>query len=221
MNPLNWLISQSRRPRGLAGWLLARGMNSAHAPMTDWALSLISLQDSRTVLDIGCGGGGALLRLSELAPQAELHGIDYSPQSLGAAARTNRRLMEQGRVFLREADVSDLPYDDGRFDLTVAINSHYFWPDLEAGLGEIMRVLQPRGSVALAGGEYFGGKHDTRNRRLASNGRMNCQTLPELRDILSEAGYSGTVIHEEWDKGWFCVVGHKPVLDVEESAPPT
>jgi SAM-dependent methyltransferase len=221
MNPLNWLISQSGRPRGLAGWLLVRGMNRAHAPMTDWALSLISLRDSRAVLDIGCGGGGALLRLSGLAPQAELHGIDYSPQALGVAARTNRQLMEQGRVLLREADVSDLPYDDGRFDLTVAINSHYFWRDLEAGLGEIMRVLQPGGSVALAGGEYFGGKHDTRNRKLASNGRMNCHTLHDLRDILSAAGYSGTVIHEEWDKGWFCVLGHKPSDDAEESLPPT
>jgi len=221
MNPVNWLIGQSRRPRGLAGWLLARGMNRAHAPMTDWALSLISLQDLRTVLDVGCGGGGALLRLSELAPHAELHGIDYSTQALGVAARTNRRLMEQGRVFLREADVSELPYEDSHFDLTVAINSHYLWPDLEAGLGEIMRVSRPRGSVALAGGEYFGGKHDTRNRRLASNGRMNCQTLPELRDIVSEAGYSGAVIHEEWDKGWFCVVGQKPVVDAEESVPPT
>ena len=98
MNPVNWLIGQARQPRGLAGWLLARGMNRGHAPMTDWALSLISLQDLKTVLDVGCGGGGALLRLSELAPQAELHGIDYSPQSLGVAARTNRRLMEQGRV---------------------------------------------------------------------------------------------------------------------------
>jgi len=221
MNPVNWLIGQSRRPRGLAGWLLARGMNRAHAPMTDWALSLISLQDLRTVLDVGCGGGGALLRLSELAPHAELHGIDYSTQALGVVARTNRRLMEQGRVFLREADVSELPYEDSCFDLTVAINSHYFWPDLKAGLGEIMRVSRPRGSVALAGGEYFGGKHDTRNRRLASNGGMNCQTLPELRDIVSEAGYSGAVIHEEWDKGWFCVVGHKPVVDAEGSVPPT
>ena len=221
MNPVSWLMGQSRRPRGMAGWLLARGMNRAHAPMTDWALSLISLQDLRTVLDVGCGGGGALLRLSELAPHAELHGIDYSTQALGVAARTNRRPMEQGRVFLREADVSELPYEDSCFDLTVAINSHYFWPDLKAGLGEIMRVSRPRGSVALAGGEYFGGKHDTRNRRLASNGRMNCQTLPELRDIVSEAGYSGAVIHEEWDKGWFCVVGHKPVVDAEESVPPT
>jgi ubiquinone/menaquinone biosynthesis C-methylase UbiE len=134
--------------------------------MTDWALSLFSLQDLRTVLDVGCGGGGAILRLSELAPRAELHGIDHSTQALGVAARANRRLMEQGRVILREADVSELPYEDSRFDLTVAINSHYLWPDLAAGLGEIMRVSRPRGSVALAGGEYFGGKHDARNRKL-------------------------------------------------------
>jgi ubiquinone/menaquinone biosynthesis C-methylase UbiE len=110
--------------------------------MTDWALSRLSVQDSRAVLDVGCGGGGALLRLSELAPQAELHGIDCSPQSLSVAARTNRRLIEQRRVSLQEADVSGLPYDDGRFDLAVAINSHYFWPDLAEGLREIMRVLQ-------------------------------------------------------------------------------
>lgn len=213
MNPVNWLLDQSARPRGFAGRLLARTMNSAHAPMTNWALSLTSPQDLGTVLDVGCGGGGALLRLSELAPDAELHGIDYSTEALVVAARTNRRLMEQGSVFLREADVSELPYEDNRFDLTVAINSHYFWPDLVAGLGEILRVSRPRGSVALAGGEYFGGKHDRRNRKLSSNGRMNLQTLPELRDIVSEAGFSGAAIHEEWDKGWFCVVGHKPDVD--------
>ena len=210
MNPLDWLLSQAGRPRGWAGRLLVRGMNRAHGQMTDWALSQLSVQDSRALLDIGCGGGGALLRLSELAPQAELHGIDYSPQSLSVAACANRRPIEQGRVFLREADVSDLPYDDGRFDLVVAINSHCFWSDLAGDLREIMRALQPGGTVALAGGEYFGGKHDTRNRRLASNGRMNCQTLPELRDTLGEAGYSNTEIHEEWNKGWFCVVGRKP-----------
>jgi SAM-dependent methyltransferase len=189
--------------------------------MTEWALSQLSVQDSRALLDIGCGGGGALFRLSALACQAELHGIDYSPQSLRVAARTNRRLIEQGRVFLREANVSDLPYDDGRFDLVVAINSHYFWPDLEGGLRETMRVLQPGGRVTLAGGEYFGGKYDTRNRKLASKGRMNCQTLPKLRDTLCEAGYSNTKIHEEWNRGWFCVVGRKPVVDREVSLPPT
>jgi SAM-dependent methyltransferase len=124
-------------------------------------------------------------------------------------------------VFLRGADVSDLPYDDGRFDLVVAINSHYFWPDLTGGLREIMRVLRPGRTVALAGGEYFGGKHDARNRRLASKARMNCQTLPELREALCEAGYASTEIHEEWNQGWFCVVGRKPAVDTQDSPRPT
>lgn len=215
MSFLDWILGQARRPRGWAGRLMVRGMNRAHGRMTAWALSQLSLQDLRALLDIGCGGGGALLRLSEHAPQAELHGVDYSPQALSVAARTNKRLVEQGRVHLREADVSDLPYDDERFDLAVAFNSHYFWSDLAEGLREIMRVLQPGGTIALAGGEYFGGKHDTRNRRLASNGRMNCQTLPELRDILCEAGYANTEFHEKWDRGWFCLVGRKPVVDTQ------
>jgi SAM-dependent methyltransferase len=123
-------------------------------------------------------------------------------------------------VFLREADVSDLPYDDGRFDLVVAFNAHYFWSDLAEGLRGIMRVLRPGGTAALAGGEYFGGKYDARNRRLASKGRMNCQTLPELRDALCEAGYANTEIHEEWDRGWFCVAGRKPGVDTEASLRP-
>lgn len=213
MSLLDWFLSQAGRPRGWAGRFLVRGMNRAHGPMIDWALSQLSVQDSRALLDVGCGGGGTLLRLGELAPQAELHGMDFSPESLSVAARTARRLVEQGRVFLRAADVSGLPYGDGYFDLIVAFNSHYFWSDLAEGLREIVRVLQPGGTVALAGGEYFGGKHDKRNRRLASKGRMNCQTLPELRDTLCEAGYSSTEIHEEWNRGWFCVVGRKAVGD--------
>lgn len=213
MSLLDWFLSQAGRPRGWAGRLLVRGMNRAHGPMIDWALSQLSVQDSRALLDVGCGGGGALLRVSELAPEAELHGIDYSPESLGVAVQANKRLVEEGRVFLQEGDVSSLPYNDGRFDLVVAFNSHYFWSDLAEGLREIMRVLQPGGTVALAGGEYFGGKHDTRNRRLASKGRMNCQTLSELRDTLCEVGYSGTEIHEEWNRGWFCVAGRRPVVD--------
>ena len=215
MNPVSWLINQCGRPRGWAGRLLACGMNRTHAPMTDWVLSRISVQDSRSLLDIGCGGGGALLKLSCLAPQAELHGIDCSTQSLSVTKRTNRRLVDQGRVFLREANVSDLPYENEYFDLAVAMNSHYFWPDLTENLREILRVLQPAGTVVLAGGEYYGGRHDARIRKLAANGRMNCQTLPELRDIMCEAGYVGVVVHEEWNKGWFCVIGSKPMGKAE------
>ena len=123
-------------------------------------------------------------------------------QSLSVAARTNRRPIEQGRVFLREADVSDLPYDDGRFDLGRGASTPTIfgriWQQtfarLSAFCSPVGRSLSPEENILEA-------NTTQRNRRLASNGRMNCQTLPELRDTLSEAGYSNTEIHEEWKRG--------------------
>ncbi|UCF06537.1 MAG: class I SAM-dependent methyltransferase [bacterium] len=210
MGFLAWLLSQCRRPRGCVGRFLARGMNREHAPMTDWALSQVSIRDSRCVLDVGCGGGAALMKLANLLPRAELHGIDYSPESLKIAARTNRHLIREGRIFIREANVSQLPYENEHFDLIIAIESHYFWPDLKEDLAELRRVMRHGGKVILVGGVYFGGKSDSRNRKLAAIGSMNCQTLAELRETLCEAEYADVEVHEEWKKGWFCIVGHKP-----------
>jgi SAM-dependent methyltransferase len=189
--------------------------------MTDWALSQVSIRDSRCVLDVGCGGGAALLKLADLLPGAELHGIDYSAESLRTAARTNKHLIREGRVFIREATVSRLLYDNEYFDLIVAVESHYFWPDLRSDLLELRRVLRPGGKAVLAGGVYLGGKFDSRNRKLAAIGDMSCQTLAELRQILCEAGYTDVEVHEEQNKGWFCAVGHRPSGDTAGATPAT
>ena len=137
-----------------------------------------------------------MLKLADLLPNVEVHGVDYSPDSLGVAVRTLRRLNEQGRAFVREAGVTHLPYEDARFDLAMAIESHYFWPNLRENLGEICRVLRAGGTVALAGGVYFGGKFDSRNRKWAADGRMNCQTLPQLCNDVCGTGFVDVVVHE-------------------------
>jgi SAM-dependent methyltransferase len=177
--------------------------------MTDWALSLLPVSDSRLILDIGCGGGAALKKLSDLAPRALLQGLDYSMDSLRVAIRTNKRLIGLDRLLVCRANVSHLPYDSGLFDLAVAIESHYFWPYLKENLQEIRRVLRPGGAVLLAGGQYFGGKRDGLSRRLAANDRMNCQTLHELHDTPCEAGYANVAVREEWNKGWFFAMGRE------------
>ena len=35
-------------------------MNLCHAPLTNWGLKLVNIQDGWTMLDIGCGGGATL-----------------------------------------------------------------------------------------------------------------------------------------------------------------
>ena len=32
-------------------------MNYTHAPLTNWGLKLVDVQDDWTMLDVGCGGG--------------------------------------------------------------------------------------------------------------------------------------------------------------------
>jgi SAM-dependent methyltransferase len=162
------------------------------------------------VLDVGCGGGGAIRRLSRLLPDAELHGVDHSPEAVRSALRLNRDLVAAGRASFREGSVSHLPYDDGRFDLVYAIESHYFWPDLPADVAEIRRVLEPGGTLVLAGNVYSGGRFEARNRRFAEAGGMHCLSLAELVSVLEAAGYVDTVARESERVGWFAVSGTDP-----------
>jgi len=190
---------------------MAREMNRKHAPLRSWVLSGVHEYGGfGRILDLGCGGGGAIVQLASLAPEAEIHGVDYSADSIRVASRVNADLIAAGRVFVRQGVVSDLPYDSGHFDLALATDSHYFWPDLPVDLAEVRRVLRGGGRLLLGGAAYFGGRLDGLIRRLATAGGMNCQTLSELEEIVARAGYTNVAMRENWHKGWFCVVGTKP-----------
>ena len=45
--------------------------------------------------------------------------------------------------------MTKLPFEDDTFDLATAVETVYFWPDLQAGLKEIKRVLKPGGQLAI------------------------------------------------------------------------
>jgi SAM-dependent methyltransferase len=195
-------------------------MNRKHAPLRSWVLSSVPEYDGvGRILDLGCGGGGAIRRLASLLPEAEIHGIDSSSDSIRVATRVNADLITAGRVFVRQGAVSDLPYESGHFDLALATDSHYFWPDLPADLAEVRRVLRAGGRLLLGGTAYFGGRLDGLIRRLATAGGMNCQTLSELEEIVARAGYNDVAARENWHKGWFCVVGTKPVGGCDMASP--
>jgi SAM-dependent methyltransferase len=201
---------------------MAREMNRKHAPMRSWILSGVSEYGGfGRVLDLGCGGGGTIRRLASLAPEAEIHGIDCSADSIRVASRVNADLISAGRVFVCEGSVSDLPYESGYFDMALATDSHYFWPDLPTDLAEVRRVLRAGGTLLLGGAAYFGGRLDGLIRRFATAGGMNCQTLSELEEILARAGYDDVTARENWHKGWFCVVGAKPAGGCGMSPPAT
>ena len=78
--------------------------------------------------------------------------------------RKNAALIASGRVDIRKALVSQLPFDPGTFDLVTAFETHYYWPDLAASMREIRRVLKPGGTLMIVAESYRGSRFDALQR---------------------------------------------------------
>jgi SAM-dependent methyltransferase len=206
------LMNQCSKPSGWLGRVNLWSMNRRHSKVTEWGLKHGSIQNRDTILDVGCGGGMTVARLATIATEGKTYGIDYAEASVAASRKANRKRIAAGRVEVLLGSVSHLPFADQMFDLVTAVETHYFWPDLNADMQEVLRVLKPGGALIIIAEAYKGGKYDQLLQRLEKlRGIMNYAhlTVSEHRELFSQAGYSDIDVFEEYDKGWICAMGRK------------
>jgi ubiquinone/menaquinone biosynthesis C-methylase UbiE len=118
---------------------------------TDTRLLFDSIQtvgempDGSAVLDVPCGGGVALRGLRQ-GQQVRYVAADISPDML---ARARRQASAAGRdnIEFTEADIEQMPFVDGEFDLCVCFNGLHCLPDPAAAVREIARCLAPGGRL--------------------------------------------------------------------------
>jgi SAM-dependent methyltransferase len=89
-----------------------------------------------------------------------VYGVDYAPASVEVARRHNASAIALGRVDVRHASVSTLPFDANIFDIATAIETHYYWPSLDDDVREILRVHKPGGTLLLIAEIYRGRRFD-------------------------------------------------------------
>ena len=200
-------LAQCRLPSGWKGQRVLRGMNRRHSRVTDWGMSQVAIRISDTVLDVGCGGGRTLAKLAALASEGGVSGVDHSPASVAMAARLNREAIASGRIEVREASVERLPYPNGSFDVATAIETHFWWPDIGAGLREIRRVLKPGGRLALIAEVHRGanGRGAKFAERFLPAAGLKLLSADEHREILAAAGFNS--IRVVTQGAWICATG--------------
>jgi ubiquinone/menaquinone biosynthesis C-methylase UbiE len=207
-------VNQCQKPAGLLGKFVLWNMNSRHSKVTDWGLSHISIETHDAILDVGCGGGRTVSKLAAIAMEGKVCGLDYSKESVAVASRINREWIKMGRVEIREGTVSQLPFPDAMFDLVTAVETHFWWPDLSAGMREVLRVLKPGGTLIIIAEIYKGAQ--TATAKLAEKylplSGMALLSVDEHRELFANTGYSDIQVITEPRKGWICGVGRKPSM---------
>ena len=72
MGLINKYINQTRKPEGILGTMMIKGMNIGHAKLADWGLAHMKSARPADVIDLGCGGGRNASELLKRYPQAAM-----------------------------------------------------------------------------------------------------------------------------------------------------
>lgn len=116
----------------------------------------VPLAPDAVVLDIGCGPGQLLAALKRREPSIACCGVDPSALMVSAARRRNPA------ADVRAGAAEELPFGKASVDVVVSINSIRLWPDIDAALAEIDRVLAPDGRALVA---WHGGHNPVGHQR--------------------------------------------------------
>ena len=144
-------MSQFHRPRGLAGlvvgWEMA--LRPSNRRRNHWAVSLLDVQPTDHLLEIGVGPGIAIREAARRATRGHVVGIDHSAEMVRQATRRNHAAVRAGRVELRQAAVDVLPPFNWIFDKVLVVNSLGFWPGPVNRLVEIRSLMRDGGVIAI------------------------------------------------------------------------
>jgi SAM-dependent methyltransferase len=116
----------------------------------DWLLSLISLAEPATIVDLGCGSGQDLLALGGryCHPNTRLIGIDASEKAIDRAAK---RTAADSRMRLGHTRLGEKPpFDDSSLDVVYSKDLVECLPDRTAFVHDVARVLRPGGLAVIA-----------------------------------------------------------------------
>jgi ubiquinone/menaquinone biosynthesis C-methylase UbiE len=200
---IRYLVRQAHHPQGLAGWAI--GKMFAHRPSNRqrnvWAVSLLDVQPTDRVLEVGFGPGVAIAEFAARATRGHVFGIDHSQAMVRQAARRSAAAVRAGRVHLTHASVEQLPSFGDPLDVILAVNSVGFWPDPVERLRELRRLLRPAGRIALVSQPRCpGATRDT-----------TAQAAQELQDLLTQAGFTHLRVETlELDPPVACVIADNP-----------
>ena len=118
-------------------------------PVTDEVLYEAQVMGSEDILDVACGTGEPGMTLAGIVPNGKVTGVDISEEMIAfASEQAKKKGLDNYDCLVVEG--INLPFDDNTFDQVICRFGIMFFPDLVAGVKEMVRVLKPGGKLVVA-----------------------------------------------------------------------
>ena len=147
-------------------------------------LDALPVIHARSVIDLGCGPGNSTEVLAARFPQAQLAGIDSSPDMIAAA---QARLPQ---IRFRVQEVQSWR-DPGPFDVILANAVLHWLPDHESLMPRLLQRLEPGGALAVQMPDNLDEPAHRLMRQIAQHGRWAAK-------LAGAAAARTTIASAEW-----------------------
>ncbi|MDD5266818.1 MAG: methyltransferase domain-containing protein [Methylococcales bacterium] len=108
-----------------------------------------NVDNGQNVLDVGCGFGGTVAYINDHFIDMKLVGLNLDERQL---IRARERVLPVGEnsIQFQQGNACELPFADTFFDVVLAVECIFHFPDREQFFKEAWRVLRPGGYMALS-----------------------------------------------------------------------
>jgi SAM-dependent methyltransferase len=141
------------------------------------------------LLDTGCAEGLYMREVQSLVRQAVGLDLSYAKLVRGAALAH-----PYAHLHFSVADLEQIPFASGSFDLVLSVEAIEHVPDHRAAIAELHRVLKPDGVLVVSvptEKDELGGVYKTPLDWRHKSGHLHSFSRGEFAGLLSETGFSG------------------------------
>jgi ubiquinone/menaquinone biosynthesis C-methylase UbiE len=171
--------------------------------------------ETATVLDSGTGTARIPILIAQQRPHWHITAIDLADSMLALAERNVRQAGLLGQIKLEKVDSKKLPYADKSFDFVMSNSIVHHLPDPLPYFHEIQRVLRPEGGIFLRDlmrpdsevevnrlVSEIGPEYSPHQAQLFRDSLFAAFTVPEVQEMLSQAGLSDVEVYASSDRHW-------------------